>query len=339
MSDLKDDNGKLVTQELTRLARKGGGFYDYVWPKYSKETGSIPKRAYVIELPTWGWMLGSGVYLDDVDDALSEIDTQVSRNIEDTMLWIAGIAFLSTVAIFLGLMLNIRERTAMDDKLSLANTQLKAQAQRVRDAQDEERERMKNDLHDCVQPMLVAVKMKIETGLATLPEISEAARSQVTFKSAAKLSKETLNELRKIIRGIYPIDPDLNLASKLTKLAMDMSHVTLQIEFVAEEEIHGLTGEEEEALYLIAKIALNNIEEHAAAHQASVRMEATEHYIKLSICDDGGGFDVNRISDHSSHGIGLRNMKKRLESVGGLLTVTSSPNGTCVVATINLPTG
>ena len=107
---LQDPAGKFIICELIRVAREGGGYFTYVWPKYS--TGSSdpkPKRAYVTAIPEWSWMLGTGVYLDDVDDALAEIDSQVSRNIEETMFWIAGIAFLAAVAIFLGLISTIRE--------------------------------------------------------------------------------------------------------------------------------------------------------------------------------------------------------------------------------------
>ena len=41
-------------------------------------------------MDNWGWMIGTGIYLDDVDAALAKIDAQQSRNIEGTMLWIAG---------------------------------------------------------------------------------------------------------------------------------------------------------------------------------------------------------------------------------------------------------
>lgn len=99
--DLKDANGKLIIRDLIHRARTGGGFEDYAWPKLSKGNAVTPKRAYVMELPNWGWMLGTGVYLDDVDKALAGIDMQVSKNIFDTMLWIAIIALLSvTLVIF-----------------------------------------------------------------------------------------------------------------------------------------------------------------------------------------------------------------------------------------------
>ena len=116
----------------------------------------------MIEVPNWGWMLGTGVYVDDIDDALSEIDSRVSRNIEDTMLWIAGIAFLATVVIFLGLLRNIRERTVLDERLSEANSNLAALTQRLIDEREKERKRVEY-LHDGIQSILTVIKMNVET--------------------------------------------------------------------------------------------------------------------------------------------------------------------------------
>lgn len=365
MWDFKDPTGKPIIQDLIRLARNGGGFHNYVWEKYSTGTPEPKaKRAYVIELPAWGWMLGTGVYLDDVDNALSKIDSQVSRNIDNTMLWIAGIAFLSTVAIFLGLMRNIRERTVMDDKLSAANTELEAQAdrlsvanaeleaqanrlsitnaelevqkQRAIVARHEERTRMKKDLHDGIQPMLAAVKMRIETGVMLLPRAAQkTAPAQITFEPAAEQLKDTLRELRRIIEGINL--PPLDLVFELNKITRDMSHAAASLQFNAIGEIPSLTSEANEALLLIAKEALNNVWKHAAAHHASVQLEGTRHYVKLAICDDGRGFDVDRIDHRSGCAIGLGSMKERLEAVGGQLTLTASSSGTTVTATIPLP--
>ena len=338
MWDFKDATGKLIIQNLISRAHAGGGFENFVWPKPSSGSSDPkPKRAYVIELPDWGWVLGTGVYLDDVDGALAKIDSQVSRNIDNTMLWIAAIAFLSAAAIFLGLLLNIRERTVMDEKLSVANIELKALAERVINARDEERVRIENDLHDGLKPMLVAVKLKIETGVIQLPKAGEQITpAENTFKSAAGLLKDSLGELTNIIRGIQPCRLN-SLAQRLKQLTFDMAHPGMPIEFSTEGEIHGLSNGAEEALLMIAKEALTNIIAHAAAHQAEVRLESTEHCVKLAISDNGDGFDVNHFNDNPGCGIGLSSMKKRLASVGGQLTITSLPSGTIVLATIPLP--
>ena len=71
-------------------------------------------------LDRWGWILGTGIYLDDVDAALAKIDTQISSNTQRTMLWIAAIAITSALIIALsGLVLNISEYRVADAKLKV----------------------------------------------------------------------------------------------------------------------------------------------------------------------------------------------------------------------------
>jgi two-component system NarL family sensor kinase len=327
--------GKFIIQELIRIAREGGGYFTYAWPKYS--TGSSdpkPKRAYVNAIPEWGWMLGTGVYLDDVDNALAEIDSQVSRNIEDTMFWIAGIAFLAAIVIFLGLISTIRERTALDDRLSEANANLAALTQRLIIARQEESERIRN-LHDGIQSMLTAIKMNIEIALFKLPKTSQLSMECAPFKSAAKLLGGVLADLRKIIKGTSIIDPNLPLVDQLNRLTLDMSTVNTPIKFDVIGEIKDLSLNAKEALFMTAKPALENILKHAGAKHAFVRLEGFWDCVKLEICDDGEGFDVERAGNNPASGMGLRSMKERLKAMGGELTIASSPgDGTCLVATV-----
>ena len=68
--DLQDSDGVYVIRELLARAQEGGGFQRYVWPKPS--TGQpAPKLGYAVMLDRWGWMLGTGLYLDDVEAAMA----------------------------------------------------------------------------------------------------------------------------------------------------------------------------------------------------------------------------------------------------------------------------
>ncbi|MDE2585333.1 MAG: methyl-accepting chemotaxis protein [Betaproteobacteria bacterium] len=66
-SALKDSTGKFFFQEMERVVKaKGAGFVDYLWPKPGSDQPA-PKISYVAEFPAWGWVIGSGIYVDDVD--------------------------------------------------------------------------------------------------------------------------------------------------------------------------------------------------------------------------------------------------------------------------------
>ncbi|WP_047391687.1 methyl-accepting chemotaxis protein [Chitinibacter sp. ZOR0017] len=67
-SDLKDSNGKLILKEMTAAAQQGGGFVDYFFTKQGSNTPE-PKISYAILIPEWNWVLGTGVYVDDIDKA------------------------------------------------------------------------------------------------------------------------------------------------------------------------------------------------------------------------------------------------------------------------------
>lgn len=122
--EMKGANGSPTIQHLIERTRNGGSFERYLWDKPSSHHVT-PKLGYVVPLPKWGWVLGTGIYLDDIDEALNKIDTQVSGNIRSTMWWIAGIAIVSALVVGAsGLVLNIREHRVTDAKL-------KALAQRV----------------------------------------------------------------------------------------------------------------------------------------------------------------------------------------------------------------
>lgn len=71
-------------QRLIARARAGGGLERYTWIRPSTNKAA-PKLGYVVPLDQVGWMIGTGIYLDDVDAALATVAQQQSRNIEDTL--------------------------------------------------------------------------------------------------------------------------------------------------------------------------------------------------------------------------------------------------------------
>ena len=97
---MRDPQGSLTIQQLIAAASHGGGYVRYVWQRPS--TGRLaPKLGYVVALERWGWMIGTGIYLDDVDSALHRIDARASANIDRTMSWLTAIALAGAAVIAL----------------------------------------------------------------------------------------------------------------------------------------------------------------------------------------------------------------------------------------------
>ncbi len=331
--ELRDNKGNPTIQRLIFRANHGGGLERYLWKKPS--TGKVvPKLGYVISLPNWGWVLGTGIYLDDVDAVVNKIDTQISRNIQSTMLWITGIAIASVLVIALfGLVLNFSEYRVADAKL-------KVLAQRVVHSQEEERARLSRDLHDGISQSLVSIKLQVESGIAKLtgpPEQADSASH--SFDRAATQLNNVLGEVRRISHNLRPaLLDDLGLAAALDHLTREFAdHAKLIMNFSTDVHVEHLSDVRKTVLFRIAQEALTNIERHAVASSVSLNLSSDGTVMRMVISDDGKGFDMGFVADSPKRGIGLRNMHERAEAVGGNLSLTSSAEGTQLIAT--LPNG
>lgn len=328
--NLRDTSGSPTIQRLIARAKAGGGYVRYLWEKPS--SGNVaPKLGYVVKMDRWGWMLGTGIYLDDVDAALMKIDTQISGNIRNTMLWIAGIAIASVLVIALsGLALNISEYRVADAKLRVL-------AQRVVRSQEEERARLSRDLHDGISQWLVSIKLQVESGIAKLIAQSDKPEvARTSFDRAANQLNDVLGEVRRISHDLRPaLLDDLGLAAALDHLTREFSeNSSITTEFKVDGAIDGLTDVANTVLFRIAQETLTNIKRHANASNASVTVQGDKACVSLIVSDNGIGFDVAGIAQHPKRGIGLRNMHERVNAIGGKLELISSANGTQVTATL-----
>ena len=98
LSDNKDPNGKELFVEFARVAKeKGEGFVDYLWPKYGADKPQ-PKLSFVALFKEWGWVVGTGLYIDDIDALMNakraEMEKrlqaeagQLNKEIETTLAW------------------------------------------------------------------------------------------------------------------------------------------------------------------------------------------------------------------------------------------------------------
>jgi two-component system NarL family sensor kinase len=88
-------------------------------------------------------------------------------------------------------------------------------------------------------------------------------------------------------------------------------------------------------LFRITQEALTNIQKHADSANVSLCLAFEGSGLSLRIHDDGRGFDAESVRDHPSRGIGLRNMRERIEAVGGRLLVQSQPGLTRISADLS----
>ncbi len=77
--DLKDANGKPLVKDLINIAKKGGDFYQYIWFNPATDNDE-PKMSYAIGLDKWGWLVGTGVYLNNINDTVASLDAEIESD-------------------------------------------------------------------------------------------------------------------------------------------------------------------------------------------------------------------------------------------------------------------
>src|SRR6185369_15028980 len=127
----------------------------------------------------------------------------------------------------------------------------------------------------------------------------------------------------------------LGLPAALEHLGDEFSeHSSLQFSFKVRGEQRRLPDEVNTVLFRVAQESLTNIEKHAGATQVRLRLVYHRGGLRMRLIDDGLGFDVPKIRVDPRRGIGLRNMRERVESIGGSFSIVSRPGQTQVLAEI-----
>ncbi len=323
--EVTDVQGKKLLQALIKQGRNGGGFVTYYWHKPSKKE-KVKKLSYAVSLDKWGWMMGTGLYIEDVDAEVAKIRKQVSKSIKDTFSVILLVTTISVALIAtLGASLNISER-------KLADKKLKALTRRIIESQEEERARVSRELHDGINQLLVAIKYRLEAAEELVAPESEAKQS---IELGTKTINQAIQEIRRISKDLRPsVLDDLGLTPALDSLLAEYAQLTrIQVNFNNQLGDLSLPRDAQTTLYRVTQESLHNIEKHAKATEIEVHLSHMGDKLKMEIKDNGAGFDVKNVSlRHSGGGLGLRNMRERIEHLEGQFELTSVVgNGTQIV--------
>ena len=325
--DLTDPRGDRVIENLINVAKQGGGFHSYIWEKPS--SGEIAdKLSYAIALPKWGWMLGTGLYVDDIIAQTASANDELKSSIDQTFFLIAIIMLLAIITVYIvGLLLNLRERAMSDNKL-------KHLTQRIIDTQEEERTRIARELHDGISQNLIAVRYVLD--LARHKVKNGASDALATIERAAANLGLAIKEIRRISHDLRPgMLDDLGLSSALEELTHHFSQNTkIKVKLNTVSIKNLLHTDAKTALYRVAQEALTNVERHSGATRVQIDLSSSAKGVEMTIADNGTSnpFNNGSSSQPGNAGLGLRNMQERMEHFSGALIVRSSPKGTTLTA-------
>jgi two-component system NarL family sensor kinase len=315
--DMQDSNDNYVIRNLLQIAAEGGGFYGYYWNKPSSNIEEA-KISYVVQLPRWQWMMGTGLYIDDIASEVAKIRAQVDSNIKNTFFTMIMIITATVIIIILiGIAINLHESR-------LADMRLRKLAHQTVRLQVSERRRFARELHDGINQLMVSVKFRIESAIDRLQKNQGDALEELD--SGLGVLNSAIQEVRRVSHDLRPrLLDDMGLETALDNLIGQFNERTgnttsLKIEF----DQARLPEEFEITLYRVIQEALTNIERHAGNCHVRLRIKQRRGSIQLSIKDDGCGFKIK--SKLIEEGIGLRNMRERIELLSGVFELHSNVN-------------
>ncbi|WP_104736402.1 sensor histidine kinase [Hanstruepera ponticola] len=198
--------------------------------------------------------------------------------------------------------------------------QLKRFSRDLIKAQEEERTRVSKDLHDSVGQQLTLIKKKAQNNKQ---------------EELSSLTNQALEEVRSISRALYPSNlKQLGLTESIEQLLYDLDEQTELFVSVDIDPINKLFNEEQSLnIYRFIQEAVNNVIKHAQAKSLEVVIEHKNQIVKLSVIDNGKGFD--NIAALRQKSLGLKTMTERIRILGGEFHIISTlNNGTTIEVTI-----
>lgn len=192
-------------------------------------------------------------------------------------------------------------------------------AKAVWQVQEEERRSIALELHDGIGQILTALINHIKH--------SADDASQADNHQSVDLATTALAEVRRMSRALRPsVLDDLGLEAALRWLIRTTSQSSgLDVELDWSDPAVDLDKQTETLVFRIVQEALTNTVKHAAASRARVVVEAGRGLLKVSITDNGVGFDAGEVLAATDRGFGARGMRDRAELFGGHLHVESEP--------------
>jgi signal transduction histidine kinase len=187
-------------------------------------------------------------------------------------------------------------------------------------AREEERRRLRRDLHDGIGPTLAGARLRLDTASTLVPDPTAAN----LLHDVARDIGAVIADLRQITDNLRPPALDqLGLGGAVRELALRLSSPTLQIRSKCPEKLPALPAAVDVAAYRIIAEALANLIRHAQASEAIVEITTDLTTVSLDVVDNGIGLPPRPRLD----GIGLASIRERAQEIGGHCAITTDVSG------------
>jgi two-component system sensor histidine kinase UhpB len=208
---------------------------------------------------------------------------------------------------------------AFNEMLARLEAERATSSTRALSAQEAERRRIAQELHDEVGQSLTAVLLELKRAVERVDD----TELQADLRHAQETTRQSLDEVRRLARRLRPgVLEDLGLVSALTALATELStHTGLVIRHRFQPGLPALDEQTELVIYRVAQEGLTNVARHADATNVEIGLRHDERVVGLRIRDDGRGLGL------AHEGAGIRGMRERALLVGATLDLGAGPTG------------
>jgi PAS domain S-box-containing protein len=233
---------------------------------------------------------------------------------------------------------DISAREKAERELHESVAQMRTLTGRLMRAQDDERRRIAQMLHETTAQDLAALKMQLARLVRTEPGLS--AENQSALHEGVELAERTMTTIRTLSYLLHP--PFLDEIGLLSALRWYVEGFVersgIKVELDLPEALARLPRDVEMALFRVVQEALMNVHRHASSANASIRLRVDACQLRLSVEDHGRGMSPDVLAQLPTGGraigVGVVGMRERLHQLGGMLDIESGERGTIVRATV-----
>ncbi|MER5336148.1 GAF domain-containing sensor histidine kinase [Micromonospora sp. NPDC002717] len=220
----------------------------------------------------------------------------------------------------LDLLADLAGQIAMAVRAARLEEDLRESRERIVRAREEERRRVRRDLHDGLGPLLAAASLQIDV---LAERVADDPRAHPLATKIKGVISQSVSDVREVVHGLRPPSlDDLGLPGVVREHAAALRAAGLDVEVDCREDLRVTSAAVEVAAYRIVTEAMTNVVRHARASRCRVAMSLEDGRLRLEVTDDGCGLLVPH-----RDGVGLSSMRERADELGGTVTVGPRPGG------------
>ncbi len=237
-----------------------------------------------------------------------------------------GTAVLLMMAVFIIIFVAYYQQKQAKQQLAFKELQVQHRRELMEatlQGQEEERKRLAEDMHDGIGTMLSVTKMSLNQ---LERQLGGEIQVGFQFQKTRSMIDETMTNVRRISRNLVPTTLErFGLQAALEELADRATDSETDVQLAYQEPVIPFLPALDLMLYRIAQELVNNAMRHARAKHIIIQLFSVENEVRLSVLDDGIGFDFDAVMENKLGGLGLRNIESRLSVVNGHVTFDVAP--------------